>query len=182
MMTSRKDGILVLHTAKKYKMACQGVMTEQNEIVCKEITYPVESIAFDMDQLFCRAIMSMRSAASETHNAEPETVVDEYETKDSPTESEVSEHTKDLELMFKMNTGADMSTMVTLFTKLVNAGMVVAFGDTKMTDKSIWPDIAPNDKLKIMFAYISFFIKPLANLVASSTQKPESKGSAATAE
>ena len=183
MITSRKDGILVLHTAKKYKMAGQGIITEQNEVVCKEITYPVEAIAFDIDQLFCNAMMAMASKTRPTAGDNvPEPVKDGYEDKDNPTESEIAEKAEELSLMFKMNDSSKMSELVGLFTGLVKAGFIEAFGAVKMTDKVIWPDIDRNDKLKIIFSYISFFIKPLASLEKSSTQITGSNMSGATAE
>ena len=139
-------------------MDINGQKAEQNEIICKELGYDSECIAFDIEQLFTSAMIDIANKTKDLNrntSTQADFEVSDYETNDSPTEKEVADNANSLAIMFKMNSAAKMSELVKLFNGLVNAGLIQAFGNVPMSEQIIWPTIDRVDKLNIIFSYIS---------------------------
>lgn len=176
MQTSRKEGLLVLNTKTPYKMAKSGTLSDATEIICKEITYSTEGIAFDIEQMFYNAMIDIAGKSKNfTSGGTAQENDSGYDTKEKPTDDEIDENAKQIEVLFKMNSAGKMSELMTMFEGLVNAGLILAEGGTLMTSKlPPWTSINRQDKAAIMFKYISFFVKPLSALSEiSQTQKAE---------
>jgi len=184
MNTSRFEGRLVLHTNKPYKIARQssegGSNSDATEIICKEITFAVENAANDLEQMFKSAVTNWGlSHPSIDNKAQPDTSGEDaknsaYEANDSPSEKEVENQAAGLENMFMLNTDFMISDLSKKFNEFVNAGLVMAENETKIsTTHPIWISIDIKDKRRILFSYLSFFVKPLSSLINLSQTKLE---------
>ena len=166
MITSRKQGILVLNTSVPYKIAKNGIIDEVSEVICHEFTYNVENVASDIEQMFFRAIMSLsKNISDEAKNKHSEKDEEkdtlDFFNNDCPDEEKIAENAKGLEVIVKMS-DVNISDITKQFEKFVNAGLICAEGDIKMSVQNIWNTISRKDRLDIMFKYIAFFVKPLA--------------------
>jgi len=186
MITSRKQGILVLKTIKPYKMAKGGNYSDATEIICREYNSETDGIAFDIEQMFRIAMTDIQSRRK---NKEPTTSdfddelskINSYEENDNPTLEEVEENASSLEIMFSMNKEIKVSELLALWLDLLDAGLIRIEGDLPMTHVT-WNTIDPTDKLRIMYGYISFFVKPVYRLEKSYLAKEKAKpGNVATA-
>ena len=171
MITSRKQGILALTTKSPYKIASGGMMKESNEIICKDITYQTEGVAYDIEQLFSIAMLDVanKNKGNESaSNSAPDTKIEDYQSNDCPSDLDIAEQAQTLEMFFKMNSVKKVSELVELFSGLVEAGLIMAEGMTPMHKNIIWSTISRDDRTDIMFKYLSFFINPFARLQALS--------------
>lgn len=175
METSRKDGILILRTKVPYQMAVSGSISDVSEIICKEITYPVEGIAFDIEQIFYNAMINVAGKSKDFKSEGGKSNDDTgYDIKECPTDEEIEDNANQLEVLFKMNSAGKMSELVNLFEGIINAGLVMAEGMIPMSAKlPPWTTISRQDKSKIIFKYISFFVKPLVALNEALPTKQE---------
>lgn len=175
MKTSRVMGTLLFHTIKPFQIAKGGSFVDQNEIILKEINYETESVAYDIEQLFDTALMNTgrNRKIKETdivNDSEYKREAEEakaYYAKEEPTEEEIIKNARQLQGIFKMQSDAKMSELKDLFLGIVDGGLILINDGTNiisMTQKSIWPTINKDDRLDIIFAYISFFVQPLKNL------------------
>jgi len=172
MNTSRKAGLLVLNTKYPYKMAKSGQLQDSNIVICKELTYNYESIAFDIEQLFMNAILDMKHQVKEEqvkNVSENEIEINNYFEIDNPDDDAITENAKSLEMLIKMSS-IPISKIIKLFDKLVDAGFIQSEGGFMMSTINMWQSIERNDRKDIMFKYISFFVKPLAGLSDGSTK------------
>lgn len=165
--TSRKDGILTFNTDRPYKIAIDGNQEDRNEIICHDVNAKCENAALDMEQLITTALQSIPQNKSKATKAQ--LLADEKKDKDffgtdSPSEKQIEDNAKGLEMMVQMTDAVKMSDMVELFFQFIGAGVICCAGDIKITEP-IWDSIHRNDKKKIMFRYCSFFVNPLEQLV-----------------
>lgn len=174
MVTSRKEGMLVVLTAKPYKMAKSGVLSNANEVIMKEITYEAEGIAYDIQQLFANAMMDIALKSKNLNANAPKVpeAKDSFDDEESPSAAQVREKAEELKVMYQMNSASDLSKLVKVFTGFVNAGLIFAEGMIPMTEKAIWPTIDRNDRLDLIFSYIAFFVQPLASLSSQQQTAP----------
>ncbi len=169
MKTSRIEGLLVINCKKPYQIAKNGINQDATEIICKEINFATEGIADDLEQMFFSAM-----ADSQKRNPNSGTSTDEdvdkqikenqdFVNNDNPIESEIDNKAMILEYIFKINQAYKFTDIEALFGKLVNAGLIMAENETKLTTTHpIWMKISREDKRRIMFSYISFFANPLS--------------------
>jgi beta-mannanase len=173
MNTSRINGTLVLHTDKPYKMAKSGINSDATEIICKEITYAVENVANDMEQMVLSAVTdwaiknrSINGTSDSSGANEQMKANEDFNSNESPTEAQVNEQAKSLETTFKMQTGVKITELSIAFEQFINNHLILAEGGVEMSSKHpIWISIDRKDKLKIMFSYLCFFIQPLSSQV-----------------
>jgi len=162
LKNSRKDGILVLKTLKPYKMAIDGQEVERNIIICHDITYQAENVAFDIEQYVKVAMMNIPAkdtTSSEGDNSE----VEEFYKNESPTEQEVESQAGMFETLISMNSVVEMSKIMKKFHELIAYRRIKAEGNTAMTEP-IWKTVHRIDKVRILCSYIAFFVNPLQRL------------------
>lgn len=170
MVTSRKDGILVMELDNGYNIAINGTIEKRKGIICKEFGSSCELVAFDMEHLLNQAMFSMADGLK-NHGSKVQSVQekDDFYDTDCPKDSEIKERSTALEMMIRANTKVKMSQIVELFKEFVNAGLIICDCQIPMTS-IIWDSIKMNDKLKIIFGYISFFVNPLQRLETMSIE------------
>lgn len=175
MNTSRIDGILVLKLTGTYQQAIAGTLEKKNTVWLKEFGYKEESIAFDIDQLVSSAIFNMPKKNFEGTQADQNDDTSKFFDDNSPTDQEVSDMADMLEMIVKMNTSMKVSELLWEFEKLVDAGLIQSDDGTKF-NKLMWKDLKSNDRLRIMYSYISFFVNPLQRLEKMSTKTALKQG------
>jgi hypothetical protein len=86
-----------------------------------------------------------------------------------------------LENMFSINKAVMTSELMDVWEGVIDAGLICIEGDQKMI-KSIWETLDRDDQRRIMFAYISFFVKPVYRLEKLFTEMVKNPGNQATSE
>ena len=162
MKTSRKDGVLVLKTAKPYRMAINGNIEQRNTIIAYDINNQAESAAFDLEQYFDAAIFDMADMKSGSSQSTKEENDDFFE-KDCPTDKEIDKKAAALEIIIRTNKSVLLSKILETFNEIILAGLIKVDGGINMTP-TIWSSIHRDDKIKIIFWYAAFFVNPLQRL------------------
>ena len=168
MKTSRKDGILVLKTDKPYKIAINGTLEQRNIILCYDINNKAESAAYDLEQYFDVAIFDLAAKQIEKNISKDEDNEDDFFKKDSPSNKEIAERALGLEMIIRSNKTILISKILESFNEIIQSGIIKADGGITMTP-SIWETVYRDDKLKIVFWYVTFFVNPLQRLLAINT-------------
>ena len=168
MKTSRKDGILVLKTDKPYKIAINGTLEQRNIILCYDINNKAESAAYDLEQYFDVAIFDLAAKQIEKKISKDEDNEDDFFKKDSPSNKEIAERALGLEMIIRSNKTILISKILESFNEIIQSGIIKADGGITMTP-SIWETVYRDDKLKIVFWYVTFFVNPLQRLLAINT-------------
>lgn len=193
MNSSRKEGILVIQTKKPYKMAKGSLgYADATEIICHEFTSKVNRLAFDLEQMFRIAMDDTRMRRAQNKKAETEAVdnadldaelakMRAFEENESPTESDIEDNAIILENMFSINKAVMTSELMDVWEGVIDAGLICIEGDQKMP-KTIWESIDRDDQRRIMFGYISFFVKPVYRLERLFVEREKKSGSQATSE
>ena len=182
MKTSRKQGILVLKTDKTYDIAISGNIEKRNVIICKDINYENEGIAFDLEQSLMGAFMDASERFQKNRNDknvlkitdETNKKNDEFLNKESPSEKEVDEQWMSLLMPILMSKSVKLKEVMSIFEQLCLSGLITCDANILMTI-SIWKTVNRSDKLKIAFSYMAFFVNPLQQLLKSSTLTIESQ-------
>lgn len=179
MRTSRLEGMLILETKKPYKIATDGNLTEQTQIVCKDIDSVSEAIAFDIEQMYMVALMDIQNQRAKNSdqkqiesNEKNESENKDFYENECPSSQDVEKYGSQLMMLFKMNSAIAYSKLLGLFNELLSSGRICAIGGAPMT-QPIWASVDRKDKERIVFAYISFFVNPLLSLenLSSETDK-----------
>ncbi len=187
MITSRMEGILSLHCLVPYKMAKGGGYEQATEVILKEFTHETDHIAFDLEQLF--RISLNEANKSNKREKEPEAPegfedikarMDAYENDDSPSEDEINFQATILEVNITKTKAVMVSELEDIWDGIFDAGLVELEGGGQKMIKSIWKSIDRNDRKRIMFGYISFFVKPLYSLEKMYSKMVKSNGKEAT--
>ena len=166
--TSRKDGILVLKTDKPYKIAINGTLEQRNIILCYDINNKAESAAYDLEQYFDVAIFDLAAKQIEKKISKDEDNEDDFFKKDSPSNKEIAERALGLEMIIRSNKTILISKILESFNEIIQSGIIKADSGITMTP-SIWETVYRDDKLKIVFWYVTFFVNPLQRLLAINT-------------
>lgn len=151
-------------------------------ITCKEINSATEGAAADLEQLFISGMTDFYQRSkqekkfSEKNSGkilEPDT----FSTNECPSDKEIQEEAKTLEITFMANTFVKMSELLETFTKIVDAKLILGEANQPITS-IVWNTIKRYDKQKILFWYCAFFVNPLSRLSIgeSSTESPSSQG------
>lgn len=177
MKNSRKDGKMIVHCKKSYKMAVDGQQSEQNRVICKDITYEAEYIAFDLEQYLNVALFNM--PVREEFKKLPKTSDDDMKAEkfyknECPSIKEVEEQANMFQIMISMNKEIQLSRIVETFEGIVRSKLIHMEGDIPMPYE-IWKTLDRNDRIKIMFCYIAFFVNPLQRLQSLSTEMEKSQ-------
>lgn len=172
MKNSRKDGILILNCHKPYKMAIDGQYVEKYRLLCKEHNSESEYAVMDLGQYLTVALMNM----PQNEQIQTDKTTDEQEKKamkfydnECPTMAEVEEQATLIEMMMLTNNQVTVSKLMQCFEGIVRSGLIFMEGNVQMPYQT-WKQIHINDKLKIMYSYIAFFVNPLQRLVSLSTR------------
>lgn len=175
--TSRRDGILVLKTNNPYKIAINGSMQEGYEIVCHDINYKTESLAYDLEQALMCALID---AGVKYGNREKSDLSsnDEENKKfflaDCPNDEQMESMCTSLCMPILMSREVKLTEIMSIFDRIALSGLIKCRGDISMTEP-IWQTVHRKDKIKIAFSYMAFFVNPLSSLLNTSTKKIESK-------
>lgn len=192
MQTSRKQGVFILHTNVPYKMAKGGGYENATEVICWEFTSDTDWIAFDLEQMFRIAMMDVQQRRKPTKieqlpgkEEKYESELTQYDDAESPTEAEVDEQANILNLQFTMNATVKISELVEVWSNVIEGGLIELEGGGQKMIKTVWDTIHRDDKLRIVFGYISFFVKPFSKLekmyleMEKNTEKETSTGNEA---
>jgi hypothetical protein len=181
MKNSRKDGTLVVKTNKPYIMSENGQGVERNIVICHESNHHTEYIAMDLDQALRASLCNMparesisMSPADKEKQKEDEEKANKYYLNECPSVAEVEENSATVEMVLCMNTVIKVSEIAQKFVGLVNSGLI-KMENGKSMPYEIWEKLDLQDKLKIMYCYISFFVNPLQKLAALSLRMGASK-------
>ncbi len=179
MRNSRKDGLLVVRTSKPYKIAKDGGYVDRNMVICKDITYKTENIAMDLEQLITSAIFESSNATNQVENYDnsDETRNNNFYDNESPSSREVEEVGNGLKMFMMMSKSIPISKVVDKFEELIKCGLIIADNkvDGQVMTIPIWEKIHRNEKLRIVFCYISFFVNPLQSVVKQTQEQEKQK-------
>ena len=173
MKNSRKDGMLLVDCKKAYKIAVNGEFVDGYRIVCKDINYQAENIAFDLEQMMLAALVNIKTG--NTTNQQADDSNDDFYDNEAPSMADVEKAASGLEIIVKMSTGIELSKLVEKFVELIHCGLIFCENNIKMTIP-IWQTVNRNDKLKIVFSYISFFVNPLQSAALRTVKQENLQG------
>ena len=177
MVNSRKEGILVLNTEHTFPVSINGQFIDKQKIICKDIDYKTEYVAYDLEQAIQSALFGIaKQANGETPDGDFEKQQADnqlFYKNESPTEEDVREQAEGLQLIVGMSQSVSISDIMRKFLAVVEGKRLFVEGNIPLTIP-IWQKIHRDDKLKIAFSYICFFANPLPKLQNSRTV--ESKG------
>lgn len=180
MRNSRKEGLLVVET-KPYKVSKDGNYVDVKTVICKDITYDTEFVAMDFEQMFTTSMfnaptMQDQNQRNKTIANDSSKDVEDFHKKDCPSTKEVDEVGKGLKMFASMSRAVPLSEYVQKFEDLINAGLVYAGDINQQMTIPIWQGIHRDDKLKIVFNYMAFFVNPLQNAVEETKQQEKQTG------
>lgn len=180
MRNSRKEGLLVVKTDHPFQISKDGEYVNRNMVVCKDITYDVEYVAMDLEQMLTAAIfeVSQNQPQQKVQAQSEDNGNEEFYTKDNPSVAEVEEIANGLSMFLMMSKKTKKSEIIQKFEDLIAAGLITVEKGHSMTIP-IWQRIHRKDKEKIVFCYIAFFVNPLQS-VAMQTQQQEQAAEATT--
>jgi len=172
MRNDRKAGLMVIETKRPFKVSEGGQYVDKTKIVCKDIgvNEEAEYIAMDLQQLLMSAMFDMANNVDRSHAQNTEEEDTGFYDNNSPSTKEVDEVGNGLMTMVNMSTKVKMSDFIRKFVDLIGFGLFEV--DGKRLNMESWGTIGLQDKQRIVFNYIAFFVNPLQN-VASSTGKKE---------
>lgn len=178
MKTSRKDGILVMYTKNPYKMAIDGRLQEKNTIICHDIDYENEGAAYDLQEALMAAFMDV-SERNQSKNLKIEDKTSDQENenflnKESPTEKEIEVMGASMMMPILISKSVGLKNVIKIFESIALNGLVLCEGNIKMTSV-IWKTINRQDRLKIAFGYMAFFVNPLQQLLIMSAGEENRK-------
>lgn len=179
MINSRKDGTLIVKSQRPYFMAVNGQQTEKHIIICKDINRKAEYIAFDLEHYLRMSLSQIpKRDELETPNpseqAEQEKRTEEFYKNNSPSVQDVEEQATMIEMIVGLSTGVSLSKLVQTFEGLIGCGLILMEGNIQMPFLT-WQQLHRDDKLKIMFCYIAFFVNPLQKLAQMSIRMESSR-------
>jgi hypothetical protein len=172
MKNSRKSGIMIVKCKKPYIMSVEGQPVEKHVVQCKDITHEAEFIAFDIEQMLKVALFHI--PRPEETKSTPDLIEQEnksekfYET-ESPSVADVEEQATTIEMIIGMNDQVMISKVMQTFEGFIKCKLICMDGGDPMPYQ-IWNTLHRDDKLKIMFCYIAFFVNPLQKLAQLSTR------------
>lgn len=169
METSRKEGILVFNTKKPYAIAISGQQEERTEIICHDINYRAEKYGFKIENLLYIIMQDLASANDNdqsTTDTESEDKMQKFFDNDSPTEAELDEFAKSIEMFIRMNRSKDITfeDFEKIFKGIRSEGLIKGADGKAITDP-VWQTISRQDRTRIISIYISFFVNPFQLLM-----------------
>lgn len=180
MKTSRNQGILVLKTNEPYNIAINGNMEKRNIIICKDINYENETIAYDLEQSLMGAFIDTAERFSKKNNDKDVLKItdetnkknNEFLNKESPEEKEIDNQWSSLLMPILMSKNVKLKEIMSTFEQLALSGLIICDANIPMTI-TIWKTVSRQDRLKIAFSYMAFFVNPLQQLLklSMSTEK-----------
>lgn len=179
MINSRKDGTLIVKCQKPYHMAVNGQQTEKYIVICKDINIKAEYIAFDLEHYLRMSLNQIPKrdeidSANTSEQAEQERKTEEFYKNNSPSVQDVEEQATMIEMIVGMSTGVSLSKLVQTFVGLIGCDLILMEGNIPMPFLT-WQQMHRDDKLKIMFCYIAFFVNPLQKLAQISMRMESSR-------
>jgi len=177
MKNSRKDGTLVVKCNKPYIMSVDGQPVESHIILCKDINHEAEYIAMDLEQMLRASVLNMpqqEGVEQQSGDNEDEKKAEKYYEDECPSVADVEENANVIEMIAGMNTKIKVSELMKTFVGLVKCRLVVMENKLPMP-YAVWDSLSLEDKLKIMYCYISFFVNPLQKLVSLSSKMASSR-------
>jgi hypothetical protein len=147
-----------------------GQPVEQYRVMCKDITVETECIAADLEQYMTLALTNMpqKDEVQQSQSTDTEdSAVKRFYEEESPSCAAVEEQAVMLQMMVNMSNGIQASKIMKTFEELVRGGLIYMEGNVKMP-YLIWRQLHRDDKAKIMYNYIAFFVNPLQKLVSMS--------------
>lgn len=169
MKNDRKDGILLVNTQKTYKVSENGDYVEKTRVICKDIDYKAEWVAADLQQLFFTAMFSFAGNNKDKTSNESNVDVEDINEYNSPTIKQIEDIANGYKMMMMANNVVKISEFMNIFEDIVKAGLIQTDAE-KPIGISDWEKfIHRDDKMKIAFCYIAFFVNPSLN----AAEKPE---------
>jgi hypothetical protein len=167
LSNSRKSGVLVFKTNTPYKIPVNGEQQERNVLICHDIVYQVEGVAFDLEQYFNAAMFDVydRKTKEADLNAKDDGKQSDFFAKESPSSEEIEEQAMSLEMIIRMNKSIKLSNIMETFEKIVEAGLIESDTGLRLNIYN-YRDINRIDKLRLVLSYCAFFVNPLQRLSA----------------
>lgn len=164
---SRKDGVLYIECKHPFKIAVDGQEVERQKIIAHDITYNVEDVAFNLEQYLRVALLHMPAIENATENkkiaAADDKKAEQFYNNESPSSTEIEEQANLIQMMMEMNKEVLISKMMQEFTQIIYYNLLKVEGNINMT-MPIWTTLHRDDKAKVLFSYIAFFVNPLQKL------------------
>ena len=173
MNTSRADGILVVPVSE-YEASVGGQFVKCKTIIMKEMKSELaDDAASDLEQLTKTAIMKLtKEFQGQERPAVEDDDDDEYDfyNDNSPSEEEVEKQVDQLSAMIFMQDGVKASKFLAVFKTINSEGLIRIEGDYRMQE-TVWKNMKRQDRIKLMIAYIAFFVQPLQSVQKQNTTK-----------